>query len=248
MKIEQDKEEKKAREAEEKRIAKENRKSASAATAAPATEPTPPSESAEEPAEEIAEEVTTSDEPPALTGVGRREPVPEPDHVRTPMEDSASTRMQESADAANTDLSTPLSPSLPKEGSKVKNWLKTKLRRGSKPQKPVEKEKDLESSFVGGAALMGASANNSNVSLSQRSAREVAMARTNETGESARGRQGIRDEESRTVSPMSAREPDEDEEFQEARDNFDEDLAPPPTFSTGKEPSPARQGRFTEEI
>lgn len=244
----QDKEEKKAREAEEKRIAKENRKSASAATAAPATEPTPPSESAEEPAEEIAEEVTTSDEPPALTGVGRREPVPEPDHVRTPMEDSASTRMQESADAANTDLSTPLSPSLPKEGSKVKNWLKTKLRRGSKPQKPVEKEKDLESSFVGGAALMGASANNSNVSLSQRSAREVAMARTNETGESARGRQGIRDEESRTVSPMSAREPDEDEEFQEARDNFDEDLAPPPTFSTGKEPSPARQGRFTEEI
>lgn len=248
----QDKEEKRAREAEEKRITKEKRKSASAAIVGPTTEPTPTSEHAGEHAEEPAHETISPDGPAASTIAERREVAPEPAHIRTSMEDQASTRMQESADAANTDLSTPMSPTSPKEGSKVKNWLKTKLSRGSKPQKPVsstgEKEKDRESSFVGGAALTGASANNSNVSLSQRSVREVAMARTNETAESARGRQGRRDEETRTVSPMSAREPDEDEEFQEARDNFDEDLAPPPTFSSDKEPSPARQGRFTEEI
>lgn len=39
---------------------------------------------------------------------------------------------------------------------------------------------------------------------------------------------------------------DEDEEFQEARDNFDEDLAPPPTFPAEKSSSPARSAKFTE--
>jgi hypothetical protein len=39
-----------------------------------------------------------------------------------------------------------------------------------------------------------------------------------------------------------------DDEFQEARDNFDEDLAPPPTFVAEKSSSPAREAKFTEQI
>jgi len=43
-------------------------------------------------------------------------------------------------------------------------------------------------------------------------------------------------------------EEEEDEEFQEARDNFDEDLAPPPIFPAAKGSSPAREAKFTEII
>jgi len=48
------------------------------------------------------------------------------------------------------------------------------------------------------------------------------------------------------VSALSA-DP-EQEEFQEARDEFDEDLAPPPTFVAGKSGSPARETKFIEDI
>merc|ERR1711964_699918 len=67
--------------------------------------------------------------------------------------------------------------------SKVKNWLKTKFsRRMSKGQKSpgLEKENSAGSGFVGGAALTGASVNNSTASLGGKSSsvREVATAGT----------------------------------------------------------------------
>ncbi len=238
-----DKEERKAQKAEEKRIAKENRKS-TGASAATTTEPLEEKDGATESPIATPAIVEPAEEETSQTIADRREVSSTPTHIRTSMEDQSSLRIQEVADAANPDLSTPLSPNSGSEGGKVKNWLKTKFRRSSKAQKPTttnEKE-----SFVGGAALTGASANNSTVSLGARSssARDVALA---STGIDERGR--VLTRESEPVSPITAAGgEEEDEEFQEARDNFDEDLAPPPTFSTGKESSPARAAKFTEEI
>ena len=239
--------EEKAAKKEEKNAAKEKRKSLKSATAGP--EPVAEAETTDE----LATPVIAGEEAPA-TIAERREVNATPLPIRTSMEDQASARMRETADAANRDESTPLSPSSPGDGSKVKNWLKTKFsRRMSKPQKPSasEKEREPEKAFVGGAALTGASANNSTASLEARpsSARDVAMAgkaKEAEPSSENRGRAGRRDSE---VSELS--EPlgnvDEDE-FQEARDNFDEDLAPPPTFVAGKSSSPARSAKFKEEI
>jgi hypothetical protein len=125
----------------------------------------------------------------------------------------------------------------------------------SKSQKhsTVEKQKEPEKTFVGGAALTGASVNNSTASLGGKSSsvRDVAMAGKAEDTEREqeledRGTGERRDSE---ISSLSEPIGDVDEdEFQEARDNFDEDLAPPPIFVAGKSTSPARSARFHEEI
>jgi len=179
------------------------------------------------------------------------------------MEDQASIRIAENAAAANRDEVTPMSPSSPNDGSKVKNWLKTKFaRRMSKGQKSstgAEKEKD--SSFVGGAALTGASTNHSTTTHNANvpSVKEIVGGKgkepelEREAEESERGRAATRDGDVSPISdagegPATGLEEDEDDEFQEARDNFDEDLAPPPTFPAEKNNSPVRAARFTEEI
>ncbi|TVY65751.1 hypothetical protein LSUE1_G006315 [Lachnellula suecica] len=229
----QDKDERKAKEAEEKAAQKEKRKSQkeemTPATAATATKETPASS---------MEETPTSPEPIAVIA-----PAP----IRTSMEDQVSMRLQETAAAANKDA-TPLNPSptSPKDESKVKNWLKNRFsRRSSRAQKPSSDEKDT-SSFVGGAALTGASANNSTASLAQRSTiaspEPVASPVEQEEEEERVGRAARRRD-----SDVSAAS-ENGEEFQEARDEFDEDLAPPPTFVAGKSSSPARETKFTEEI
>lgn len=280
-----DKAEKKAQKEEEKRLAKENRKSTGAGVAAGTgaaaltAEEFGKKESAADESPEMVEPVvavpetvepdelhTTNaaaeEDPQPQTIAERREPVSTPAHIRTSMEDQSSLRMRENADAANPDISTPLSPSSPESGGKVKNWLKTKFnRRSSKAQKPTAtqtSEKEPASSFVGGAALTGASANNSTVSVNAgpSSGGDVALEHeepsiiAEPTMQEERGRKDTR--ETQPVSPISdvaGGEPEEEEEeFEEARDNFDEDLAPPPTFSTEKESSPARTAKFTEEI
>ncbi len=180
-------------------------------------------------------------------------PVP----VRTSMED-ASMRTQGNADAANGGESTPMSPTSPSDGNKVKNWLKTKFsRRMSKTPKSLTTEKDADGastnhkSFVGGAALTGASANNGAANLGAKSS-SVAAGKGKETvgeAEEERGRLAKGHSEVSDVSSLSTQETkEEDEEFQEARDNFDEDLAPLPTFPAEKSNSPARGSKFTEVI
>ncbi|KAH7336536.1 putative Eisosome protein 1 [Rhexocercosporidium sp. MPI-PUGE-AT-0058] len=330
----QDKEEKKIERQDEKLAAKEKRKSLktegggiggflpgskkdTAGTAA-ATEST---ERPNELAPEYREEPTIAE---------RRESAA-PTPIRTSMEDQASLRMRETVAAANGEEVTPMSASSesPRD-SKVKNWLKTKFsRRMSKGQKSpgLEKENSAGSGFIGGAALTGASANNSTASLGAKSSsvREVATAGTGtssvvpastSTAEPAVDHYGMEtlakspttiesdpeleadsDTESDLYSepntvtapePANAREPvaaaapvqtaeptkaavarteteergrpvskistvssmgrEDDDEFQEARDNFDEDLAPPSTFPAEKSTSPARTGKFHEEI
>ncbi|PMD53802.1 uncharacterized protein K444DRAFT_147615 [Hyaloscypha bicolor E] len=242
----------KAAKREENLAAKEKRKSlksGEAVTAGPATEPETTAEAT------TVAPATIADEAHA-TIAERRAVASTLIPIPTSMEDQVSMRMRETADAANKDESTPLSPSSPGDGSKVKNWLKTKFsRRMSKPQKPsaTEKEKEPEKAFVGGAALTGASANNSTTSLGAKpsSVRDVAMAGKAKEQEAEpepeeRGRGKRRDSE---VSALSEPVGDiDEEEFQEARDNFDEDLAPPPTFVAEKSISPARSARFHEEI
>lgn len=260
-----DKEERKSREAEEKaekRAEKERRKSGNAA-------PIPAfGESREEAVDDSSDDDSSDVEEPTThsreAAVPASSTAPASSAVRTSMEDQASLRMRQVADSAANTSSSPSNGAVAgTDNGKLKSWLRTRLRRSSKPQKPVtsaDKVKETESGFVGGAALTGASANNSNVSLGARpsnvtdvsgrdsSVRDVAIASTGthkpETPDITRGRTVTRAAD--PVSPLSDR--DDEEEFLEARDNFDEDLAPPATFSTSKEPSPARGGKFIEQI
>jgi len=271
----QDKDEEKMRKADEKaarkeeeRLAKERRKSIKSDGGVAATETITRTTETTEANSAVPEEELAAVSPVA---------------IRTSMEDEASLRMQENADAANPDESTPMSPNTA-SNAKVKNWLKSKFsRRMSKSTKSSstgEKEKK-EEGFVGGAAFTGASANNSSASLGQTpsSVRDVALANTDKTTKSTTEHErepSISDSISATPTPAAAEEEEEerigrtsrrastvssleqdnklqkketeDEEFQEARDNFDEDLAPPPTFPAEKSNSPVRDSKFKEVI
>lgn len=133
---------------------------------------------------------------------------------------------------------TPGSPTSPKKDGGVKRLL-TKLKRRSKDAD--EKE---ESSFAGGAALKdrpsGDAASHDHDSISSLSSDEEEEGEDHGRGD--RGRQISR------VSAISG-----NEEFEEARDAFDERLAPPPSFSVEgnkslKSGSPVREARFHEEL
>jgi len=139
-------------------------------------------------------------------------------------------------------------------------------------------DKGKEEGFVGGAALTGASANNSTASLgvNNSSAREAAAStgkakeeiigpvspvepvsgptvdhdtEPEVEGEEERiGRPAHRASDVSSMEPVEKRETADDDEFQEARDNFDEDLAPPPTFPAEKSSSPVRDSKFIEAV
>jgi len=131
----------------------------------------------------------------------------------------------------------------------VKSWLKIKFAR--RPGKKSEKEKEVvsEKTFVGGAALTGATASNNDstpsLGVNSTSMRNVALATS--AGKLKKERRPRKSGDS-DVSSLSTGVLEEDDEFQEARDNFDETLAPPPTFSVEKSSSPVRAAKFKEEI
>lgn len=80
------------------------------------------------------------------------------------------------------------------------------------------------------------------------SSADTATGRPTEEGHRV-GRTQVRaDSEVSSLSSVSGTPTGLEEEFQEARDEFDTDLAPPPTFVAGKSGSPAREARFREEI
>ncbi|KAF4624016.1 hypothetical protein G7Y89_g14159 [Cudoniella acicularis] len=298
----QDKDEEKARKAEEKaareeekRLVKEKRKSQkveATPTAITDTEPAAATTTA------APEEIEATDEAPAVENEHEHEPAPVPvpvpaptntiaerrevastqTDIRTSLEYQDSLRMREIAKTADKEeekeeIVSPTSPTSPnKEGSKVKNWLKTKFacRSNNKAQKSQIStgtgdkylSKTTNSGFIGGAALTGASVNNDSTAsfgANSSSIRDVALASSpttarkqeEETVDERVGRTARRggDSEVSSVSSIDAgEEVEEDKEFQEARDNFDEDLAPPPTFPAQKSSNPARSTRFTEVI
>ncbi len=245
----------------------------------------PAAEAASEPVVETAASVTAAENEPTIAE--RRDHAAPPD-IRTSMEDQASLRMQENADAANKNEVTPMSPSS-NGSSKVKDWLKHKFnRRSSRAQKPSPEAK--ETSFVGGAALTGASVNDTPDQVAEApvtpiegesaGAQEVALASENQepsqerdsvvsalssvedtvgnsaetTIEATAKNTAENTAESTTKNTTenaaghTAGREEDDDSFQEARDNFDEDLAPPPTFAVQKSISPVRAGKFTEDI
>lgn len=173
------------------------------------------------------------------------------------MEDQASLRMREAAEAVDADDA----EKSPSSNGKVKSWLKTKfarrMSRGSKSIADKEKEK---SGFIGGAALTGASANNSTVSLSQVPSAAATTSRSGKAAENPAVAPAVvepTDDDQRIgrsarrasdVSPVSSLHTADEDEFQEARDNFDEDLIPPPTFAAEKSSSPVRDSKFHEVI
>lgn len=262
--LEQDKDEEKIRKAdgkaakkEEERLAKEKRKSLKSEEKA--AEPVPVTKI------ETAETENTIAQPPSVTTVisasrpestiaERREVVATPLPIRTSMEDQASLRMRENADAANGSEITPLSPEKSPKGGHVKSWLKSKFsKRNSKIEKssskPSPKGSPKAESFVGGAALAGV-ANDSTASLGGKSSsiKDVALAGKEkeipitppEEGE----RVGRSTSRASTVSSLS-----EEAEFQEAKDHFDPGLTPPqPKFAADKAHSPARDSKFKEII
>jgi hypothetical protein len=181
------------------------------------------------------------------------------------MEDQASVRMRENANAANVNETTPMSPSSPKESSKVKTWLKSRLskRHSKNPRVSTEKSSSQaataadasQAPAIGGAALSNVSSRNSSISSLEpesSSIRDVALARTSKENERKSSSDGKRpelgDERQSEASVLSSkRGTTDDEEFLEAHDNFNEDLIQKPAFgSEGKEG--ARDSKFKEEI
>jgi hypothetical protein len=180
------------------------------------------------------------------------------------MEDQASLRMRENAARVADNDSTPLSPT--SGDGKVKKWFKTKFSRrlSRSNEKPLDKGKEKEEGFVGGATLAGEGANGSTASLERPdSVRDVALAGKArkeeliaEPGEVIVGPSdhcALEESLNHTAKKDKPKdvpkdEPEPEDHFQEARDRFDEDLVTPPTFPVAKEASPVRDSRFIEEI
>ncbi|KAK6613187.1 hypothetical protein H4I95_01531 [Botrytis cinerea] len=252
----QEKDEEKERKADEKAALKERRKSTTKSEpGAPVSKTSPTTIPGE------AERPTTA-------------PTPVP--IRTSI-DGNSVHISGATDEAHT--SPQISSNTPsptsESGSKVKNWLKSKMGRisgrHSKSLSESNATKD-EKGFVGGHTYTGASVNNSTTSLSRQSIRDVANAtapvpETNSTIAPAQqpeetervGRSKTRPgDDVSSLSELSdkvkgkedALSGDDDDDFQEARDNFNDDLAPPRPFSSQgtASTSPGRAPRFHEEI
>lgn len=220
---------------------------------------------------------------PITTGGESERPTTAPAPIRTSTEDQTNVRMSGATNNANTiqqptsNTSSPTSES----GSKVKNWLKSKMgrisRRHSKSLSEPSATKDTtgtEKGFVGGHTYTGASVNNSTTSLSRHSVQDVANATllpgtspvvavpTQQPEEFERANRGkaTPGDDISSVSEYSDKgkgkrqedvlSGDDEDEFQETRDNFDEDLAPPRPFSSEgtTSVSPGRVPKFREEI
>lgn len=145
------------------------------------------------------------------------------------------------------------------KSGKKDSWFKRfSTRRKSKTDKDMT---DSGKPFVGGAALTGASTTSVH-NTAAASTNDSAPGTTASVNESVPGVVAAEEETrgrtvERAMSPVSSIEQDEgrrtedaesEEEFEEARDNFDEALAPPPTFPAEKSSSPSRASKFTEVV
>ncbi|TGO23211.1 hypothetical protein BPAE_0140g00180 [Botrytis paeoniae] len=253
----QEKDEEKERKADEKAALKERRKSTTKSEpGAPVLKTSPTSVPGE------SERPTTA-------------PAPVP--IRTSI-DGNSTHVSGATDDPHTSQQVSSNAPSPtsESGSKVKNWLKSKMGRISgRHSKSLSESNAIkdEKGFVGGHTYTGASINNSTTSLSRQSIRDVANATalvpgTNPTVSPTQqpeefervGRSKVRPgDDVSSLSEFSDKAKgtkditsgdDDDDDFQEARDNFNDELAPPRPFSShgAASTSPGRAPRFHEEI
>ncbi len=161
------------------------------------------------------------------------------------------------------------SPTSPESPRGVKGWLKTRFRRQSKTQKSDSKETGADNQVVG--VTTSAEIGNTRVEPDISSAKDTEPRKTT-IPEAARAgpstthekpveivseeRTGRSKRRASSISSVSAleegqdigKEVSRDDNFGEARDHFDNDLAPPPTFPTTKSASPVRDSRFHEEM
>lgn len=171
---------------------------------------------------------------------------------RISMQTQSNARLSEVTDALNKSGPTPLSPSSPRDGSKVKNWLKTRFtNRISRGYKSPKTEDGNEKAFIGGVVLTRATVQNARSPSPVRSSsvHDVSLA-----GKEAEPRislekddHGANIDRDSLVSDILSTERD-DNEFEEARDKFDDCVAPPPTLPTGpvNSNSPMRDSKFHE--
>ncbi|KAG4034840.1 hypothetical protein MFRU_002g01900 [Monilinia fructicola] len=256
----QEKDEEKERKADEKAARKEHRKSTK-------SEPNVP----------------ISKEPPTI-GAGEAErptTAPAQAAIRTSQEDQASVRLNRAVTDVNAiqrSKSNTTSPTF-ESGSKVKNWLKSKLRTVSNRHSKSISDSNAsgkagtERGFVGGHNYTRGSVNNSTTSLSRHSILDIANATlvpgtnptvaatqepeaferagkttTRQTDDVSSLSESIVDKGKGKEEALSG-DSDEDE-FVEARDDFEEELKTPRPFSSlgAVSVSPARAPKFHEEI
>ncbi|CAG8981564.1 hypothetical protein HYALB_00013682 [Hymenoscyphus albidus] len=242
-------EEKKAKE-EEKRVSKERRKSLKSDPGTSTVPVTTPQKT-----KDTNPESPATSETPAPTTLAERckSSTAELADLNT-----SSPETTTSSPENNATFRAPKSPPFsPREGGKVKNWLKNTFNQRSRKSSTSAGDHG----FIGGAALTGAShpANKINTSITgsarSESMRDVALA-SPVVGESSgmggldggagmkRGRKGG----DSVVSSLSS--PSKDYGYLEARDGFDDVLVSPRSFAgeSVKGGSPAREARFQEEI
>ncbi|KAI9648784.1 Eisosome assembly protein [Ciborinia camelliae] len=256
----QEKEEEKERKADEKAAQKEHRKSTKSEPDIPMStiSPTP-----------------TTGEPERPTTAPASAPVRRSTERRASARITGATGDTNASQQPTSNTESPTAES----GSRVKSWLKSKFDKVSRHSKSLSTSsitKDTagtEKGFVGGHTYTGASVNGSNTSLSRHSVQDIANAtlvpgaspavaptREPEEFEKASGSKEKAEDDVSILSEYSHHGGDkgkgkdeimsgDEDVFLEARDNFDEDLAPPRPFSQGgKSVSPGRAAKFHEDI
>jgi hypothetical protein len=166
------------------------------------------------------------------------------------------TSMEMQLQERSEDVSTAKSEPSPTNKS-MKGWF-GRLRRKSKSQRPDGQDTASET-FTGGTALTGVGSSSSpdpHTSAKETTAPEPAAigAVANETREDATDKEeraGRSKHRRFSITSLSVRESSREDEFQEARDNFEDITLSPAALETGadvKSSSPARTSQFTEVI
>ncbi|KAI9674525.1 MAG: hypothetical protein M1817_001863 [Caeruleum heppii] len=271
------KEEEKSRKVEEKRVAKEaahRAKEPSQPKADPNAAETTVTETT------VVAISSANESPTAEgTSSGRAAAVPEMLPVVQPAEEVVMVQetsiVHSPAEAGESPAAAAAEPSSsvtsPKHDSKVKTWLKGKLpNRASKSHTKGAKSEDHGKSSVGGVAVSSPENRSGSSERRDSSIRDVAMAGKQDSVEATRDEDqaAVSDEgrPSRSPSPSISSvssvskdrgrssiprpESSREAESEEARDQFDQGLAPPPTFGSSNRvsDSPVRDSKFSENL
>ena len=256
-----EKEAERAKRAEEKRILKDNRKSKD--TPKPITVEPPVATSPTLPVADTGPDLSTSVAAAGATTAADndddeiyRDPEPV---TRAP---ALTIQETEARDRIPSEPTEPTSPT--KSGSKGFKHLFNKLKRRSKHSNSVSEQSNPEPGFIGGAALTGASSGSTGAGPNPSTSNPPQQ--TNATSTAVNSNSNPY--HSPSVSSLSGEEDDrgravqrrtigvsavsKESDLEEARDTFDERLAPPPSFGSdaveGRRGSPVRDSRFLEQL
>ena len=161
--------------------------------------------------------------------------------------------------------SEPNSPTSPtKSDSKGFKHLFNKLKRRSKHSNSVFEQSNPEPGFIGGAAFTGASSGSAGAGPNPSTPNPLQQTNTASTAvnlnsnpyhsPSVSSLSGEEDDRGRAVQrrAIGVSAVSKESDLEEARDTFDERLAPPPSFGSdaaeGRRGSPIRDSRFLEQL